>query len=146
MENFFAQVSTQVSAEQRAAERGAGPRDDGRIALPQFETLCDALHEATKAPTLLRDVKRARAPHRSGDSWWALPCVETCARKISLYDPTFSRTVWGLYGGAKGLAVWYYQVGALLPQPRRRGARAAAGAVPVRLPSAPAPGGAVTRP
>ena len=126
IKNFFVQVSTQVSAEQRAAERGAGPRDDGRIALPQFETLCDALHEATKArktsklaqklgptsvfyccipagmhgptcifwadltpflpkaPTLLRDVKRARAPHRSGDSWWALPCVEACAKKFSI--------------------------------------------------------------
>jgi hypothetical protein len=25
-----------------------------------------------------------------------------------LYDPTFSRTVWRMYGGAKGLVVWYY--------------------------------------
>ena len=25
----------------------------------------------------------------------------------SLYDSTFSRTVWRLYGGAKGLAMWY---------------------------------------
>jgi hypothetical protein len=26
---------------------------------------------------------------------------------VSLYDSTFSRTVWWLYGGAKGLAAWY---------------------------------------
>ena len=26
---------------------------------------------------------------------------------LSLYDPTFSRTVWRMYGGAKGLVVWY---------------------------------------
>ena len=24
-----------------------------------------------------------------------------------LYDSTFSRTVWRLYGGAKGLVMWY---------------------------------------
>jgi hypothetical protein len=30
---------------------------------------------------------------------------------VSLYDSTFSRTVWRLYGGAKGLVVWYYQAG-----------------------------------
>jgi hypothetical protein len=29
---------------------------------------------------------------------------------MSLYDSTFSRTVWRRYGGAKGLVVWYYQV------------------------------------
>ena len=28
---------------------------------------------------------------------------------VSLYDSTCSRTVWRLYDGAKGLAVWYYQ-------------------------------------
>ena len=39
----------------------------------------------------------------------------------SLHDSTFSRTVWRLYGGAKGLVVWYYGnpftsvVGFLLP-------------------------------
>jgi hypothetical protein len=27
---------------------------------------------------------------------------------MSLYDPTFSRTIWRLYGGAKGLVMWYY--------------------------------------
>jgi hypothetical protein len=26
---------------------------------------------------------------------------------VSLHDPTFSRTVWRLYVGAKGLVVWY---------------------------------------
>ena len=26
----------------------------------------------------------------------------------SLYMSTFSRTVWRLYGGAKGLVMWYY--------------------------------------
>jgi hypothetical protein len=26
---------------------------------------------------------------------------------VSLYDSTFSRKVWRLYGGAKGLVVWY---------------------------------------
>ena len=26
-----------------------------------------------------------------------------------ILDSTFSRTVWRLYGGAKGLAMWYYQ-------------------------------------
>jgi hypothetical protein len=26
---------------------------------------------------------------------------------IALYDSTFSRTVWRLYGGAKGLVMWY---------------------------------------
>ena len=29
----------------------------------------------------------------------------------SLYDSTFSRTVWRLYGGAKGLVMWYYTSG-----------------------------------
>ena len=28
---------------------------------------------------------------------------------VPFYDPTFSRTVGRLYGGAKGLVVWYYQ-------------------------------------
>ena len=35
---------------------------------------------------------------------------ESDGRGVSLYDSTFSRTVWRLYGGAKGLAMWYYQV------------------------------------
>ena len=29
-------------------------------------------------------------------------------RGVSFYDSTFSRTVWRLYGGAKGLVMWYY--------------------------------------
>jgi hypothetical protein len=29
---------------------------------------------------------------------------------LSLYDSTFSRTVWRLHGGAKGLVVWYWMV------------------------------------
>jgi hypothetical protein len=29
------------------------------------------------------------------------------AASVRLYDSTFSRIVWGLYGGAKGLVVWY---------------------------------------
>ena len=37
------------------------------------------------------------------------------ARLEPLYDSTFSRTVWRLYGGAKGLVVWYYKVGPLGP-------------------------------
>jgi hypothetical protein len=34
--------------------------------------------------------------------------------RMSLHDSTFSRTVWRLYGGAKGLVMWYYKVGYLL--------------------------------
>jgi hypothetical protein len=30
------------------------------------------------------------------------------AERRTLYDSTFSRTVWRLYAGAKGLVVWYY--------------------------------------
>jgi hypothetical protein len=30
--------------------------------------------------------------------------------EVRLYDATFSRTVWRLYDGAKGLVVWYYDV------------------------------------
>jgi hypothetical protein len=29
---------------------------------------------------------------------------------VSLYDSTFSRTVWRLYGGSKGLVMWYYHL------------------------------------
>jgi hypothetical protein len=35
-----------------------------------------------------------------------------------LYDSTFSRTVWRLYCGAKGLVLWYYRRGGLPPHPR----------------------------
>ena len=31
------------------------------------------------------------------------------AVRMPLYNPTFSRTVWRLYGGAKGLVMWYYR-------------------------------------
>jgi hypothetical protein len=31
---------------------------------------------------------------------------------VSLYDSTFSRNVWRLYGGAKGLVMWYYAAAA----------------------------------
>ena len=34
---------------------------------------------------------------------------------VSLYDSTFSRTVWRLYGGAKGLVMWYYSVRSVDP-------------------------------
>ena len=30
------------------------------------------------------------------------------APPLPIHDSTFSRTVWRLYGGAKGLVVWYY--------------------------------------
>jgi hypothetical protein len=33
--------------------------------------------------------------------------------RMSLYDSTFSRTLWKLYGGAKGLVMWYYKVGGM---------------------------------
>jgi hypothetical protein len=45
----------------------------------------------------------------------------------SLYDSTFSRIVWRLYGGAKGLVMWYYgQCG----QQTRRSSRARLSAPP----------------
>jgi hypothetical protein len=34
---------------------------------------------------------------------WRYSCHAAC---WPLYDPTFSRTVWMMYGGAKGLVVW----------------------------------------
>ena len=37
--------------------------------------------------------------------------LKVCGRLRSiLYDSTFSRTVWRLYGGAKGLVMWYYRL------------------------------------
>ena len=27
---------------------------------------------------------------------------------VTLYDSTFSKTIWGLYDDSKGLVVWYY--------------------------------------
>jgi hypothetical protein len=30
-----------------------------------------------------------------------------CTRCVSLYASTFNRTVWRLYGGSKGLVMWY---------------------------------------
>ena len=32
---------------------------------------------------------------------------DVAALKRHIYDSTFSRTVWWLYGGAKGLVMWY---------------------------------------
>jgi hypothetical protein len=32
------------------------------------------------------------------------------SRAHLMYDSTFSRTVWRLYGGAKGLVMWYYKM------------------------------------
>ena len=35
-------------------------------------------------------------------------CPDAESWVVLLYDSTFSTTVWRLYGGAKGLAMWYY--------------------------------------
>jgi hypothetical protein len=35
--------------------------------------------------------------------------IQSLPQGASLHDSTFSRAVWRLYGGAKGLVVWYYQ-------------------------------------
>jgi hypothetical protein len=45
--------------------------------------------------------------------WPALGCPSAISNrsKSELHDPTFSRTVWRMYGGAKGLVMWYYPVG-----------------------------------
>jgi hypothetical protein len=40
-------------------------------------------------------------------------------RERLLYDSTFSRTVWRMYGGAKGLVMWYYQLRERLAPLRR---------------------------
>ena len=34
-------------------------------------------------------------------------CVTPADVQVPLYDSTFSRTVWRLYGGSKGLVMWY---------------------------------------
>jgi hypothetical protein len=43
-----------------------------------------------------------RAAHPARGGWHPGP------RGVSLYGSTFSRTVWRLYGGAKGLVMWCY--------------------------------------
>jgi hypothetical protein len=40
-----------------------------------------------------------------------------------LYDSTFSRTVWRLYGGAKDLVVWYYLQAGQVRVPKRQPGR-----------------------
>jgi hypothetical protein len=48
-------------------------------------------------------------------------CVLRPAPRVRLYDATFSRTVWRLYGGAKGMAkglVMWYCLGTAYCQPR----------------------------
>ena len=48
------------------------------------------------------------------ECWWCphamrgTPWVSPVQNELSLHESTFSRTVWRLYGGAKGLVVWYY--------------------------------------
>ena len=37
--------------------------------------------------------------------------IEDTRGGVPLYDSTFSRTVWSLYDGAKGLVAWYYRRG-----------------------------------
>jgi hypothetical protein len=39
---------------------------------------------------------------------WDLRTALMIGEGRGLYDLTFSRTVWRLYGGAKGLVIWYY--------------------------------------
>ena len=47
------------------------------------------------------------------ECWWCphamrgTPWVSPVQNELSLHESTFSRTVWRLYGGAKGLMMWY---------------------------------------
>jgi hypothetical protein len=41
--------------------------------------------------------------------WLAVELAKKLGEKCALYDSTFSRTVWRLYDGAKGLVMWYYE-------------------------------------
>jgi hypothetical protein len=56
-----------------------------------------------------RALRPGPAGEDAGRAQVAGPGVERDARppSASLYASTFSRTVWRLYGGAKGLAMWY---------------------------------------
>jgi hypothetical protein len=61
-----------------------------------------------------------------GNPWGSLNGPESARQFVSLYDSTFSRTVWRLYGGAKGLVMWYCPT--VVVEVVRRPVRAAVGA------------------
>ena len=71
-----------------------------KLVLSELALSALALVEPTAQDIIHQDLK-ARYPKLAD---WQL--VETY-QGASLYDSTFSRAVWRLYGGAKGLVMWY---------------------------------------
>jgi hypothetical protein len=51
------------------------------------------------------------------------PSSRPCSRRRALPRATFSRTVWRMYGGSKGLVMWYYPhyAAIIVPCPGRHG-------------------------
>jgi hypothetical protein len=57
-----------------------------------------------------RHGRRLRADPRAPTHRGPRPRRQPLGRWLRIYGSTFSRTVWRLYGGAKGLVMWYYDV------------------------------------
>jgi hypothetical protein len=74
----------------------------------------ERVHQPVFRVSLTRNFDRPRADFKSDNcATYAMdPSVRFGAFRDALnrsfYDPTFSRTVWRLYGVAKGLVMWYY--------------------------------------